>query len=879
MGLQSTLETTLVHAHPDYDRLEQMTQSFFVPRIPVRLMNRPRLLRLMPGASPLPLTVIHAPAGMGKSTLLAQWAASEPGEYDIVWVALSDAAAGRFAFWRTVIDRLIESGVDGAVALADVSPASPVARTLRESLRRGLTSISRPLALVLDDFHLVRDPDVDDDLIWLLTHIPALSVVIGARDAGALTSSSTRSLIDLTAVGPETLALSAEEVSELARTAGVEDTAPSLHSTTRGWPMLVRAALLDTADGATETTRRRSGVEGAVSRIATDVIAGSSVERVRFILRTSLADPLTAELAATLTDVSPAAAAAHLVELESHALGTFATAAGGEVFRYHPLLRSEFERMQLTRSPGDLGSIRRAIAMWASDNGHPLEAAQQSVLAQDWELLDTVRSRHGSVLTMTHPMTYRELLDTIPEEVLVRFPGLQLSRSLLSSRTDRKLPATIRQIGGALAAMAAARSARGAHQSHLGRLWNLGVVMILHRLSGRDTAALEAVTEVNRAIEALSSDDRNSAGSYVALAHSQVAITLLHSGDYEGALHHAQLELEAAERYGNEWEAVHALALGSWALALQGDLALAEQWLSRARATTRPDGWQDSYAGSGYRLAEAIVALERFDAVEAERHVRALDYHAPTIEHWPFIAQVDALIALTRGTTADGVRALAQTAAARRRRTMFAHLSALVASTRATLDSALGDSRSAHAIDGVTPSTAQVRVARARVALVDGQFAKALALLPEEHVSPRLTAESLLIKSLAAHGLGAHTASADALADATAVLRRTGLRQPLMLVPRVQLEEVIAATGSEVSLDDVPDRFGVSRAVGALTRRELVVLQQLALHGSLDSIASELVVSRNTVKGQVSSLYRKLGVSNRAEALVVASELGLIGPA
>jgi len=857
-----------------------MTQSFFVPRIPGRLMNRPRLLRLMPGADPHPLTVVHAPAGMGKSTLLAQWAASSPGEYDVVWVALDDSAAGRFAFWRTVIDRVLESSLTGSETLADVSPASPVARTLRDSLRRGFASLPRPLTLVLDDFHLVRDPSVSDDLVWLLTHVPSLSIVISARDAGAFTSSSMRSLIDLTAVGPETLALTRDEVAELARAAGAEESAANgVFAATQGWPMLVRAALLDLTDGGSEASRRRRGIGGASARIADQLIEGSPEQRARFILRTSLASSLTAELAAALTGESLSTAESYLVDLESLALGTFAPATHGEVFRYHPLLRAEFERMQVSRSPGDLVGIRRTIAQWSSESGHPLEAAQQAVLAQDWELLDAIRARHGSVLTMTHPMTYRELLGTVPEEILERYPGLQLSRSLLSSRTDRKLPATIRQIGGALASLAAARSARGAHQSPLGRLWNLGVVMILHRLSGRETAALDAAADVARAINELKTDDRDSAGSYVALAHSHVAITLLHSGDYEAALHHAELDLDAAERYGNEWEAVHALALGSWALALEGDITRAEQWLERARTTTRPDGWQDSYAGTGYRLAEAIVALERFDTVEAERHLRALDYHAPTIEHWPFLAQVDAHIALTRGTAADGVRVLTSMAAARRRRTTFHHLTAVVASTRATLDSALGDSRSAHAIDGVLPSSPIVRVAQARVALVDGQFERALALLPDGAVSARTRAEALLVKALAAQGLGALAASAEALADVAVLLRRTGLRQPLMLVPRAHLAEAIEAAGSGISLEGVPDRFGVSRAVGSLTRRELVVLQHLARNGSLDTIATELVVSRNTVKGQVSSLYRKLGVNNRAEAIVVASELGLIGPA
>jgi LuxR family maltose regulon positive regulatory protein len=175
----------------------------------------------------------------------------------------------------------------------------------------------------------------------------------------------------------------------------------------------------------------------------------------------------------------------------------------------------------------------------------------------------------------------------------------------------------------------------------------------------------------------------------------------------------------------------------------------------------------------------------------------------------------------------------------------------------------------------------------ARVALVDGHYERALMLsqLPgsADPGSLRLTAESLIIKSLAALKLGATAASVEALRAADVLLRRYGMRQPLMLVPRKLLGEAIDALRSreniEIDLAGVPDRFGISRSVAALTRRELIVLNELTTTANLDAIAQELVVSRNTVKGQVSSLYRKLGVTNRADALVVAVELGLVAPA
>jgi LuxR family maltose regulon positive regulatory protein len=860
------------------DRLDTMGSAHFVPRLPPGLIDRPRVLGRMPGREPPALTVVHGAAGMGKSTLLAQWATSHPGDYSVVWVSLSASTAGRFALWRAVLDRVLDSGIAGAGArLADIAPASPVAHTLRASLGRGLAEIPGRFVVVLDDYQTVRDSQVDDDIIWLLAEVPSLSIVISTRDAAQLTSSLARSQVEVVVIDHDALVLTSAEVTELASAAGAPLPAVrGLHAVTRGWPMLVRAELVELAAGGRAGLGRNRGLGAAVGRIVRSVLETAAPEQASFILRISIAEAVPLELASALTGEPSAVAATRFAELEAKALGTLNVESGSEVFRFHPLLREEFEHVLESTSGEDETALRHGLAIWLSDHEQPLAAVRQAVLVKDWQLLDVIRSRHGSTLTMTHPMTYLELLRTIPDDVMFRYPGLQLSRSLLSVRRDRRMPASIRHIGGAIATLAAARNAKEENRSELSRLWNRGILMILHRLGGRADAAASAAAEVAHSVESLSPDDRDSAGSYVALTHSHLAITHLHLGNEAEAYHHAQLDLEAAEHYANEWEAVHAIGLTSWSLAAQGDIVGARRWLETARGAIRPDGWKDSYVGTGYRLAEAIVALESFDHETAERHIRALDFHAPTIEHWPFMLQAEGMIALTRGTARDGARAVAAIVGARRRRSMFPHVDQIIASTRATLDSALGDSAGAH-VDGSNSNSPVARVAMARVALVEGRYEQALILsqLPAAS-SPRLTAESLIVKSLAALKLGSATASAEALSSADALMRRYGMRQPLMLVPRKLLEEAVQNLGTRLDLADVPDRFGVTRSVAALTRRELVVLNQLTKTSNLDTIAQELVVSRNTVKGQVSSLYRKLGVTNRADALVVAVELGLV---
>lgn len=857
-----------------------MLSRSHIPRLPQGVLARPRIVQAIAAGEAHPLTVLHAAPGMGKTTALAQWSRAQPDDLPMVWISLTTSAAGRFAFWRVVLDRVLGAGVAATDSLlADISPASTVAQSLLDSLATGFSALPGRLVLVIDDYHLVRDPAVDEDLLWLLTHVPNLSIVVGTRNAATLTSHGAQARVDVTVIDHTVLALTPAEVLELSTALSADVDAAAISAETRGWPLLTRALVLAQAS-AQDRGGRMPDAGSAGPHVARGIIEGANGDDAEFLLRISLAEAVTLDLAVALTGRSEAETRAQLDRLESEALGTAQVESGAEVFRLHPLLREEFERMLGARHPAQLAASRWVLAHWLSDHGQPLEAARQAVLTEDWDLLDRIRARHGSTLTMTYPLGYRDVLRSVPDDVLLRHPGLALSRSLLSSRQNRKVPATIQQIGGALASVAAERSARDIQQPVLSRLWHLGISMILNRLRGREPAAASAAAQVTEILEHLSDDDHAAAGSYVALAHTQVAITHLHRGDDSEALHHAHLALEAAERYENEWEAVHAIALICWALASSGDIAQAERWLARARTTTRPHGWHSSYAGTGYRLAEAIVALESFDAEAAEQHIRALDFHAPTIEHWPFMARLDGLIALTRGTIAEGALAVAA-AAASHRRPKFAHLDHVVAATRSLLALALGDSASGQTIEGVDAADPIARISLARRALVDGRYEEALRLSHSPaDLTPRLAAESLLITALSATRLGAPSEAAEALRAADALLRRFGMRQPLSLVPRSLLVQAVDALEHEgdsaMSIDDVPDRFTVVRAAAQLTKRELVVLNALATTSNLDSIAQQLVVSRNTVKGQVSSLYRKLGVSNRGQALVVATELNLL---
>jgi LuxR family maltose regulon positive regulatory protein len=155
-------------------------------------------------------------------------------------------------------------------------------------------------------------------------------------------------------------------------------------------------------------------------------------------------------------------------------------------------------------------------------------------------------------------------------------------------------------------------------------------------------------------------------------------------------------------------------------------------------------------------------------------------------------------------------------------------------------------------------------------------------LIGHAGASPRTLADALLVRAVSRHQSGLAEEAAISLRQAIGVLDQYGLRMPLALVPRESLVELLphldSATrlSAETLLVAVPSRLETSTPAAKLTSRELAVLAELTHEPSTQAIAASLFVSPNTVKSQIRSIYRKLGVSTRAGALAVAETMGLL---
>jgi LuxR family transcriptional regulator, maltose regulon positive regulatory protein len=148
--------------------------KLYIPRPRRRMVARPRLHARLDRGAESKLTLISAPAGFGKTTLLADWLASpRPGERLVAWLSLEESDGQPASFWTYVINALQTVVPDvGTGALALLQSGQPPIETVLATLLNELAAVPHDIDLVLDDYHLVDGPGVQAGMGFLLEHLP-----------------------------------------------------------------------------------------------------------------------------------------------------------------------------------------------------------------------------------------------------------------------------------------------------------------------------------------------------------------------------------------------------------------------------------------------------------------------------------------------------------------------------------------------------------------------------------------------------------------------------------------------------------------------------------------------------------------------------------
>jgi len=357
------------------------------------LVPRRRLTGIVERASTSALTVVSAPAGFGKTTLLAQLASGpdqERGGRAVAWVSLDERDGEPRRFWSYVLHAVERASPGAAASALDLlDSATGSLEGVIVALVNELSVHPGEVTLVLDDYHLVDDPAISDDLAFLLDHRPPqLHVVIGTRADPALPLARLRARGELVEVRAKDLRFTADEAAAyLNGVHGLDLSASdvsSLESRTEGWIAALQLAAAS-LHGRDDKTAFISGFAGD-DRFVVDYLADEVLDRQpaplrRFLLATSVLERLSGPLCDAVTDQEGGGST--LVALERRNLLIVPLDDRRQWYRYHHLFADVLRSRLLTETSIDVSALHRRASAWFEQVGEMDAAVRHSVAAED----------------------------------------------------------------------------------------------------------------------------------------------------------------------------------------------------------------------------------------------------------------------------------------------------------------------------------------------------------------------------------------------------------------------------------------------------------------------------------------------------------------
>jgi LuxR family maltose regulon positive regulatory protein len=903
--------------------------KLYLPRSPRGLVSRPRLRERLDRGATSTLMLVSAPAGFGKSTLLAEWLAAGPAaptdNRSAAWLSLDRGDNTPAAFWTYVIAALRTMAPRvgaNALALLQETQAARI-ETVLTTLLNDLGDVAGDMVLVLDDYHVIDAHDVQEGMAFLLDHVPpGMHLVIAGRADPALPLARLRARGELVEVRAADLRFTPEEAGAYLNGAmGLELTdadVAALEGRTEGWIAAIQLAALS-MQGRDDVSSFIAGFAGD-ARYVVDYLVEEVLQRQpdavqNFLLQTSVLDRLSGLLCDAVTGDS--GGRAMLESLDRGNLFLVPLDDRRRWYRYHHLFADVLRARLQDEQPDLVPALHRRASDWYEQNGERPVAIDHALAGGDFDrAADLVELAAPALQRLRQEGTVRRWMEALPDAQIRVRPVLSncYVGSLMSTGQIDGVEPYLRDAERWLDAMTA--EGRGPQD----RLPDMVVV------DEEAFRTLPTSVAVHRAGQALLLGDR--AGC---ITHARRALDLAGPDDHLGRAAGSALiglaswgdgDVAAAQAgYAESWKhmerAGHIADVLGLAITL-GDLHVVQGRLGEAMRTYEEAlrlaaeqggsvlrGTADMYVGM------AALHRERDDlpvATELLLRSQKLGEHLglPQNPHrWR--------VAMARVREAEGDL-----------------------DGEATL---LADAERVYAGD-FSPDVRPIPAMRARVLIAQGRWGDALGwardrglsidddlsyLREFEHVTlarallarcgheraePSLgEALGLLRRLLHAAEVGGRTGSVieilvlqahgqQILGDVPAALMPLGdaltLAEPEGYA-RVFLDEgpamaalLAAAAQRGIATDYVRgllagvDRTEPARSTGAggliqpLSDREVAVLRLLATDLGGPDIARQLVVSLNTVRTHTKNIYAKLGVNNRRAAVRRAEELHLL---
>jgi LuxR family maltose regulon positive regulatory protein len=862
-----------------------------LPDLPEWAVPRPRIgKRIEEGVRHGTLTVISGPAGTGKTTALAAWAAGSHLPGPVAWLTLDEYDNLPGVFWRYLSASLGHAGIP-----LPVDPAADPA-----VIRAQLTSVletQRPSAvLVLDNLHLLREQQIIGELACMLRQAKAgLQVIIAARGEPPLPLHEYLLTGDLTEIKGDQLAFTAAEARSLLGQydlLGSGEAPASLIRKTEGWAAGLRLAAIAARSATSTAAPNLSRADDPVSTYLTREVIEPLPRHVQdFLLRTSIVDCFTSSLAVELTGQEHAA----VTLSQLFRADAFIQNAGEGLYRYHPLFARVLRARLRDESPSMAAVLGRQAAMWFAARGNLPAVVHYATRAGEWPLAARVVVDELAVDRLLDPGDGRDLvagLRDVPQGTSWELPQPFLTAAgiALAGGDTQAGAAWLGQADQLLKGVTADQEVPSRYAAAVIRFE-------LTRSSGDSDAMYSAAAEAGIALSCLPAQRR--------ARHPELAVqVLVRQGSAELWLG----QLDKAARTLAEAAALPVPAAMAELAGCTGHLALAHALNGRlgraaelATGGTSQKGEQAAESASmPADIALAWTHLERGELPDVRNSLKRAESVLRTGRDRAAAAVaglVAARLYLAEGRHAAAARMLDRAregwpvpAWLERRLTLAeARARTMAGDTSAALDAAdrCGD-------DG----TLDAAVARAAAWAGAGNFKAAwralrgaFELAAGDPGSPLESAllDALLLDARLRYANGDRSAGRHSLARALRMAHGEEVRLPFameqgwlspVLRTDVELSEIYQALSrrgtrrsGHAPLPAEPDRPLV---IEPLTEREQEVLSGVAQLMSTAEIANELHISVNTVKTHLKSVHRKLAVDHRREAVRRARQLKLL---
>jgi LuxR family transcriptional regulator, maltose regulon positive regulatory protein len=869
------------------------TSAFVWPRESVlvarSLLDRADLLQMLDRAVGRRVTVISAPAGSGKTSLLRAWADHPPTPRRVAFVAVDRDEQHAERFWSAVLgainpERSVESGdqlVDGV--------ASEIAEQVQ------------PVVLIIDDLHELRSADALAQLEHLLAILPSPArLVLSSRRDPPIRLHRLRLADEVSEIRAGDLRFTEGETRELLAASGIglsDAGAAALHQRTEGWAAGLRLAVI-ALSGHPDPERfvaEFSGTDRAIGEyLMAEMLERQPSDVQSMLLRTSLVDRMNGELADLLAGRS--GSEQMLLELEDANAFVVSLDAQRSWFRYHQLL-ADFLRLELRRTLADeVGDLHRRAARWFADHGEVVEAVRHRLAAGDWTDAARLVADHSFRWVLDGEAgTIGAVLQAFPEGASADHPDLALAHAAAELNHGR-----LEEAGAQLAlAESHVQSAPPARRRRL-TVAIASLRLALARRSGRFTEVIEQVNLLDASISDEASDPFAMDSELRAVALLNLGIVETWSRRFDDAERHLSEGAALAQTIGRPYLEVACRAHQIFPTALVS-LASARERGRQAVALAERYGLGDRPILAPALGAVAFWAIWMGEFDEGESALRrAWEVAAPQIDPAPAVLlhMVTGQLHAARGQHQAALEAFAAGARAQSLLTGVHALATPVIGWLAATQARLGRPDEARATLGGFSSRPEpmgaIGNARAVISLAEGDPASALEALQEvwdntPRRGPGFTlVEAHLLEGTAHLALGDRNAAAAAAEEALAAAEPDRLIFPFALTKAAELLDVLPrhATAHGALLADIVDVLGGTWASSAdrepltqpeeLSPSELRVLRYLPTNMTRPEIARELYVSINTVNTHMRNIYAKLGARSRSAAVQRARELRLL---